>query len=147
MLCVCFLLFVQQVHIQRADKLCLPVGIQGVAGQGDKLPVSLGAAVPVCFKQCPILRFSQIPGDFHHMLHDKNRISRGFLRMGQDCIFPIIGEYVRRLRPLSVGLPVIDNVLFRLTLQRQVVAQRCELPAAAYHEFCVPYHAVIMPAN
>ncbi len=27
--------------------------------------------------------------------------------MGQDCIFPIIGEYVRRLRPLSVGLPVI----------------------------------------
>lgn len=32
--------------------------------------------------------------------------------MRQDDIFPIVREYIRRFRPLSVGMPVIDNVLF-----------------------------------
>lgn len=41
--------------------------------------------------------------------------------MRQEDIFPIVREYIRRFRPLSVGMPVIDNVLFRFTLQRQVV--------------------------
>ena len=49
MLCKCFLLLVQQAQIQRTDELCLPVGIQGVAGQRDKLTVCLRAAVPVFF--------------------------------------------------------------------------------------------------
>ena len=147
MLCKCFLLLVQQAQIQRTDELCLPVGIQGVAGQRDKLTVCLRAAAPVFFKQRFILLLSQIPGDFHHMLHDKNRICHGFLRMRQEDIFPIVREYIRRFRPLSVGMPVIDNVLFRLTLQRQVVPRRCELRTAFYHESCIPYHAVIMSAN
>ena len=139
------LLFVQQLHIQRPDKLRLPVGVQRVGPGGDQLTIGRRAALGIAAEFFCIFLMAELVRDLAHQAHDVRRVGRRDLGVGIDEVLPAEASAdLDGLGPLAVALAHVDEIFPRLFGESDLLGEdRRGFADASFHEAGVLRHAVV----
>ena len=132
--------FVQQVKRQRAHKLCLPVGIQGIQRRAAQCLIAFAAACGKGAVGCGFLLVAERRLHFRHTVHHMGGVGGGGFGVRHGAVLPCHVVDALRLCPFAVGLPIVGKIFLVLPVQPGAACGGVPFAAALLHKAGIAAH-------